>query len=159
MSATVPLMSLKLLSATIVLDVLTETIGDQPRVLGVMVQGDVVYRARAVVRHQGQTKAARRRLQLQQGPARAVEQTLGEPEQRFEPTTEAVDAWLRVLEESAYSNGDFGETCTPGYYNNEGKPTEGPGWFGGTYGGGAQAFFGILRDWRAKGDLEGIDRR
>ncbi|MBW2498568.1 MAG: MerR family DNA-binding transcriptional regulator [Deltaproteobacteria bacterium] len=36
---------------------------------------------------------------------------------------------------------------------------EGPGWFGGTYGGGAQAFFAILWDWRARGDFEGMDRR
>ena len=88
-----------------------------------------------------------------------VEQTLGQPEQVFEATPEAVAGWVRTVKESAYANAGFAESCTPGYYNNEGQPTVGPGWFGGTYGGGARAFFALLRDWRAQGGLEGIDRR
>ena len=85
--------------------------------------------------------------------------TLGQPEQVFEATPEAVAGWVQTVKDSAYSNSDFAETCTPGYYNNEGKPGVGPGWFGGSYGGGAQAFFALLREWREKGDLEGIDQR
>ncbi len=42
-------------------------------------------------------------------------------------------------------------------YNNEGKPGEGPGWFGGSFGGGAREFFKLLREWRAKGDLQGLE--
>ena len=33
-----------------------------------------------------------------------------------------------------------------------------PALFGGTFGGGAQAFFKILRDWREEGSLAGLDR-
>ena len=77
---------------------------------------------------------------------------------RLEPTAEAEADWVRVIKESAYGNTDFAENCTPGYYNNEGQPDVGPGWFGGTYGGGAQAFFQLLRDWRATGDLPGLDK-
>ncbi len=64
---------------------------------------------------------------------------------------------MRAIREFARSNQDFQLNCTPGYYNNEGKPGERPGWFGGTYGGGAQAFFKVLRDWRAEGDLKGLE--
>ena len=73
-----------------------------------------------------------------------------------EPTTEAEAGWLAVLEESNRGRGRFTVDCTPGYYNNEGKPDDGPGWFGGTYGGGAPAFFRLLRDWRERNDLEGL---
>ena len=72
---------------------------------------------------------------------------------------EAVAEWVRTVKQSAYATAGFAETCTPGYYNNEGQLGVGPGWFGGTYGGGAQAFFALLRDWRASGDLEGMERR
>ncbi len=88
-----------------------------------------------------------------------VGNALAQPEQVVEATPEAVDEWVRTVKESAYASGDFAETCTPGYYNNEGQPGVGPGWFGGTYGGGAQAFFAILRSWRESGDLEGMERR
>ena len=71
---------------------------------------------------------------------------------------EAVAAWVKIIQDTAYANTGFAETCTPGYYNNEGKPGVGPGWFGGSYGGGAQAFFAILREWRESGELEGLDR-
>jgi len=84
---------------------------------------------------------------------------LAAPEKIVEATPEAVDDWVRVVKDSAYASADFAETCTPGYYNNEGQPGVGPGWFGGTYGGGAQAFFAILRSWRESGDLAGMERR
>ena len=88
-----------------------------------------------------------------------VGDTLTQPEKVIEAKKEAVDEWVRIVKESAYARGDFAETCTPGYYNNEGQPGVGPGWFGGTYGGGAQAFFALLRSWRERGDLEGTARR
>jgi len=75
----------------------------------------------------------------------------------IEPSEQAQDDWQEVLRGSARANTDFGMECTPGYYNNEGKPGEGPGWFGGNYGGTAHEFFAILRDWRGEGDLPGIE--
>ena len=52
--------------------------------------------------------------------------------------------------------GSFLEECTPGYYNNEGKPGERSGQ-NGFYGGGSVEFFQILRDWRAEGELAGLE--
>ncbi len=86
---------------------------------------------------------------------------VGEAERRgartVEPTAEAEAAWVQVIRDSSGGREDFQEACTPGYYNNEGRPGEGPGWFGGNYGGGAPAFFRVLREWRAGGDLAGLD--
>jgi len=73
-----------------------------------------------------------------------------------EPTAEAEAEWVAVITASAGSRAEFQESCTPGYYNNEGRPGEGPGWFGGNYGGGAPAFFRLLREWRDAGTLEGL---
>jgi cyclohexanone monooxygenase len=50
----------------------------------------------------------------------------------------------------------FLEECTPGYYNNEGKPGERSGQ-NGFYGGGSVAFFQLLRDWRNAGELRGLE--
>jgi hypothetical protein len=49
----------------------------------------------------------------------------------------------------------FFESCTPGYYNNEGNLSDRRG--GGTYLPGLNAFNRLLEDWRAKGDLEGLE--
>ena len=51
--------------------------------------------------------------------------------------------------------GDFLENCTPGYYNNEGKPAERSAQDG-FYGGGSVEFFRILEEWRAAGALAGL---
>jgi cation diffusion facilitator CzcD-associated flavoprotein CzcO len=75
----------------------------------------------------------------------------------IEPTEAAEEAWLRTLADSTRGRTTFQHECTPGYYNNEGRPGEGPGWFGGNYGGGAQAFFTILRDWRERDDFDGLE--
>ena len=77
--------------------------------------------------------------------------------ERFNASEKAEAEWVRTIDESGISTNEFQLECTPGYYNNEGKPGEGPGWFGGTYGGGAIAFFDLLRDWREKGDLQGLE--
>ena len=89
--------------------------------------------------------------------AYVVGELLGRDLQRFEASEAAEAEWVRIIEESAMGNPEFGESCTPGYYNNEGRPGEGPGWFGGSYGGGAQAFFALLREWRERGHLEGLE--
>ena len=77
--------------------------------------------------------------------------------QTIEPTDNAEQGWLNALAESNQGRTSFQLECTPGYYNNEGRPGEGPGWFGGNYGGGAQAFFTILRDWRDRDDFDGLE--
>ena len=74
----------------------------------------------------------------------------------FEVSQEAEDAWVQTILELAQFNLDFLESCTPGYYNNEGKPSE-RGIRNGFYGAGSVAFFNVIADWRAKGDLPGMD--
>jgi cyclohexanone monooxygenase len=66
--------------------------------------------------------------------------------------------WVRIIRGAEFSSGPgFQIECTPGYYNNEGQPGSGPGWFGGNYSGGSQAFFKILRDWREEDALGGLE--
>ena len=45
----------------------------------------------------------------------------------------------------------------PGTASTDRAGHEGPGWFGGSYGGGAQEFFRILKAWRDEGSLEGLE--
>ena len=51
---------------------------------------------------------------------------------------------------------EFLEACTPGYYNNEGKLSDVAAQ-NGFYGGGSIEFFRLLREWREKGGLEGLE--
>ena len=87
-----------------------------------------------------------------------VARCLSDDTKFVDASAEAERDWVNIIRETGYSRGDFGAECTPGYYNNEGKPGEGPGWFGGSYGAGAIAFFTLLREWRAEGGLQGLDR-
>ena len=73
-----------------------------------------------------------------------------------EVSQEAEDAWVATILELAQFNLDFLESCTPGYYNNEGKPSE-RGVRNGFYGAGSVAFFKVIADWRAEGSLAGLE--
>ena len=53
-------------------------------------------------------------------------------------------------------NQQFLESCTPGYYNNEGKPAE-SSVKNGSYGAGSVAFIKVLEAWRSAGDLAGLE--
>ena len=72
-----------------------------------------------------------------------------------EAEIDAEDAWVQTILDRARDAGSFFEDCTPGYYNNEGKPGERSAQ-NGSYGGGAIAFFEILSQWRAAGTFEGL---
>jgi cyclohexanone monooxygenase len=76
----------------------------------------------------------------------------------IEPAQAAEDAWVATIIQLARLNIAFFEECTPGYYNNEGRPGERSGQ-NGFYGGGSPAYFKILEEWRAKGDLDGLELR
>jgi cyclohexanone monooxygenase len=75
-----------------------------------------------------------------------------------EPTAEAEEAWVNVIRSVAILNRDFQNACTPGYYNNEGGERSG-GLNGQTYTPGINKFNALLAEWRAKGDLEGLELR
>ena len=53
----------------------------------------------------------------------------------------------------------FYAACTPGYYNNEGKLGNPNGFFAGMYGAGPLPFFDLLEEWRADGELPGVELR
>ena len=65
--------------------------------------------------------------------------------------------WVDTIKRSSMFNQKFLEECTPGYYNNEGQPGGGNSLIGSAYGGGPEAFFQILRDWRAEGGMQGVE--
>ena len=75
----------------------------------------------------------------------------------MEPTAAGEAGWVETIRQMAVFNQRFLEECTPGYYNNEGKPGQGNSLLGSQYGGGPEAFFQILRDWREAGTLEGVE--
>jgi cyclohexanone monooxygenase len=74
---------------------------------------------------------------------------------RVEATAEAEAAWVQTILDTAIMRQRFLEECTPGYYNNEGKPSARAAQ-NGPYGLGSIAFIRLLQDWRAKGDLDGL---
>jgi cyclohexanone monooxygenase len=82
----------------------------------------------------------------------AVEQGV----ERIEATEQAEADWVQRIVDVSVFNQKFLEACTPGYYNNEGKPGE-RSVRNGSYGAGAIAFIRILEDWRAQGTLPGLD--
>ena len=73
-----------------------------------------------------------------------------------ETTKEAEDAWVQTIIDSALMRQQFQEECTPGYYNNEGKPSPLAA-RNGSYGKGSMAFIKLIEDWRADGSLEGLE--
>lgn len=73
-----------------------------------------------------------------------------------EVTQEAEDEWVDTIIKSSVLNRRFQEECTPGYYNNEGKPSP-LAIRNGSYGGGSIAFIKILEDWRADNSLTGLE--
>jgi cyclohexanone monooxygenase len=73
-----------------------------------------------------------------------------------EASQEAEDAWVQTIISSAILRQKFQEECTPGYYNNEGKPSALAA-RNGAFGGGPIAFVKILEGWRADGALAGLE--
>ena len=74
----------------------------------------------------------------------------------IEATQEAEDAWQEEMAANALATREFFESCTPGYYNNEGHFSEKEGLTSAAYGAGSEAFFRIIREWRALDDLNGV---
>jgi len=73
-----------------------------------------------------------------------------------EASAEAEEAWVQTIISSAMMRQKFQEECTPGYYNNEGQPSALAA-RNGSYGAGPVAFVKLLEDWRAAGELAGLE--
>ena len=75
-----------------------------------------------------------------------------------EPSVAAQDNWVNTIRELSMDNSAFEVSCTPGYYNNEGGGG-GQGirsFLGEPYSPGFYAFDDLLKEWREKGDLDGL---
>ena len=72
----------------------------------------------------------------------------------IEPTLEAEDEWVQLVTSPTFMT-EYQNTCTPGYYNGEGK-NEGHGFIETQYPDGAVPFYDMLAAWRAQGDFEGL---
>ena len=74
----------------------------------------------------------------------------------IEASAEAEAEWVRTIETLARNNIAFLEACTPGYYNNEGRPAE-RSVRNSSYGAGPVAFVKVLEAWRAADELAGLE--
>ena len=94
--------------------------------------------------------------------ARHIAYVIAEAERRgaatVEPTEEAVDEWVGVIDGFRVGGMSFLESCTPGYYNNEGHTKAGSSFFG-AYTPGVNAFYDLLEAYRERGDLAGLELR
>ena len=73
-----------------------------------------------------------------------------------EASRSAEDEWVATIIRLAQNNLRFLEACTPGYYNNEGRPADRSAQ-NSSYGAGPVAFFALLDAWRREGSLAGLD--
>lgn len=78
-----------------------------------------------------------------------------------EPSQEGQDGWVQTVRELAIDNSAFELSCTPGYYNNEGQggAVKNGAFLGDFYSPGFYAFDELIAQWRAKGDLDGLELR
>jgi hypothetical protein len=90
--------------------------------------------------------------------AHVVRHAIDHDLRELEATEEAEADWLAVLAETARNIRAYQDQCTPGYYNNEGQPSDGS-FLGSSYGNGPLQFFRILADWRDAGNLAGLEQR
>jgi cyclohexanone monooxygenase len=73
-----------------------------------------------------------------------------------EASAEAEADWVATIEKLAVMRQGYLEDCTPGYYNNEGKPSQ-VAVRNSPYGAGPIAFVEVLEAWRAEGGLRGLE--
>ncbi|HET6470366.1 MAG TPA: NAD(P)/FAD-dependent oxidoreductase [Pseudomonadales bacterium] len=86
-----------------------------------------------------------------------VKQAMDRQARTVEPSQAAESGWVATMESKKNANLKFLQECTPGYYNNEGRPGSGTSLLDAQYGGGPEEFFKIIRDWRAEGSMQGIE--
>lgn len=69
-----------------------------------------------------------------------------------EPNAQAESDWVSAIRANARDRYKFQSECTPGYYNNEGKPRE----HNESFADGPVAFHELLRRWRAEGGMNHV---
>ncbi len=97
--------------------------------------------------------------------ARHIAYIISEAQRRgattVEPSQQGQDGWVATVRELSIDNSAFELSCTPGYYNNEGRGSavRNGGFLGDFYAPGFYAFDDLIADWRAAGDLAGLEIR
>ena len=77
-----------------------------------------------------------------------------------EVSAAAEDEWVAEIRRLSFGNREFLESCTPGYYNNEGHLDDpSKGLLSQAYAPGINAFNALLAEWRERGDIEGFELR
>ncbi|MEU5259817.1 NAD(P)/FAD-dependent oxidoreductase [Amycolatopsis sp. NPDC021455] len=71
---------------------------------------------------------------------------------RVEPTTAAEESWIATIRAHSRDTYRFLAECTPGYYNNEGKPRPHTN----SFSPGPVVFHDLLRRWREEGGLDDV---
>ena len=84
--------------------------------------------------------------------SRALERGL----RTVEATAEAEAEWVDTVIEMGDRTIEFAETCTPGYYNNEGQPSRKTRQSGFYFGAQPNDFADILEAWRADDTMKGM---
>ena len=90
--------------------------------------------------------------------AHIIRQGLDTQARSIEVSAEAEQAWVETIISLAVQREKFAADCTPGYYNNEGKPNP-VAVQNGSYGAGPVAFVKLLEKWRADGTMSGLEIR
>jgi len=87
--------------------------------------------------------------------AHVVDHALTHDVATVEVMSDAEQNWVQTVIDKSRISLPFLESCTPGYYNNEGQPEKRAAQ-NSTYGGGSIEYFQILADWRADGSMPGL---
>jgi cyclohexanone monooxygenase len=90
--------------------------------------------------------------------AYVVQRALDQNIRSVETSEEAEAEWAEAVIARSDRTAEFAEQCTPGYYNNEGKPGR-IGRQNGFYFGGPMEFVEILEKCRADGEMKGLEIR
>ncbi len=86
-----------------------------------------------------------------------IEHAMARQARVVEASAQAEADWVATIKRLKANNQKFFMECTPGYYNNEGKPGQANSLLDAQYGGGPEEFFGIIRQWRDEGSLRGLE--
>lgn len=76
-----------------------------------------------------------------------------------EATQDAENEWVEVIRAKNNARRHLQVECTPGYFNNEGKPEDERSAINAGLYYPAQDFFDMLAEWRASGEMPGLQRR
>jgi cyclohexanone monooxygenase len=112
----------------------------------------------------GQVGASANMTSMFDEQAKHVAYIIAEARQRgartIETTAAAEQAWVDEIHSLSTADAKkFLQECTPGYYNNEGKPGQPGSLPAELYTPGLNPFNALLGEWRAKGTLDGLELR